>query len=88
MTDLDNDLKNKEEKLDEYNFIINEEKGKNYELQKKLKELNEKLESLENENIQNININGQKYVNRKNSDINSKQLIHENYNIIKNIYFK
>ena len=88
MTDLDNDLKNKEEKLDEYNFIINEEKGKNYELQKKLKELNEKLASLENENIQNININGQKYVNRKNSDINSKQLIHENYNIIKNIYFK
>ena len=88
LIDMNNDLKNKEEKLDEYNFIINEEKGKNHELQKKLKELNEKLTSLENKNIQILNINDKKYVNENNSEINSNQLIPENFNMIKSIHLQ
>ena len=86
LTDLNNELKNKEEKLEEYNIILNEEKGKNYELQKKLKELIEKLSIIDDINIQNQNLNEKLNGNGNNQEINSEQFIPDNFNILKCIH--
>ena len=99
LEELNNELKSKNEKIEEYKTLINDEKGKNYRLQKKLKELNNKLSTLDgfisekdqytNNNINYNNINNYLniYSNRNdNNDIISKTIFPDNYNIIKCVH--
>ena len=87
LIELNNELKNKEEKLDECNSIINDIKDKNYELQKKLKQLNDKISTFDNQNIdKSLNLSEKKNINGNNKELDEEQLIPENYNIIKCVH--
>jgi hypothetical protein len=85
---LNNELKNKEEKLEEYDIIINEEKEKNYELQKKLKELNEKISMIDDINSQNKFLNEKNNINgiNTNHELNPEEFIPDNFNILKCVH--
>ena len=82
LTELTNEIKSKDEKIEEYKTLLNDEKGINYKLKKKLKELNNKISSLDggcgqiknssiNNNI-NVQNNNNNYLNiYQNSNINN-----------------
>ena len=104
LLELSNELKNKNEKIEQYKTLINDEKGKNYKLQKKLKELNIKIamfdgympdnEQFKNSNI-NIHNNNNNYLNiftnaniGDKNDILTNQIVPENFNIIKCVHLQ
>ena len=87
MTELNNELKNKEEKLEEFNLMLNEEKGKNHELQRQLKEITEKMSSMDiTINNQKNNLNDKKINNGNNCNSDSLLFIPDNFNIIKCVH--
>ena len=99
LMDLTNELNAKNMKLEEYKNLINDERSKNYKLQKKIKELSKKLPSLDgymadNEQYKNNNINILNnnnnylniYANPNINEIISNSVLQDNFNIIKCIH--
>jgi len=99
LMDLTNELNAKNMKLEEYTNLINDERSKNYKLQKKIKELSKKLPSLDgyiadNEQYKNNNINILNnnnnylniYANPNINEIISNSVLQDNFNIIKCIH--